>query len=167
MKKKKLKIPIQFEAFGHTVRTKYVSELMNEGQRCYGVFDPVTMDILLDMETHPSLIEETFCHEWAELANCMLDLNLPHPSIQALGALLHQLLTSAKYERKKRNAQTDSGCLAVGAVTHRCDTCVRRRDARRPWGGWQGLRWGCIGIGAVGSAGSGVPRSRPQAVVSG
>jgi hypothetical protein len=37
---------------------------------------------------------ETFCHEVVEGWNVILELGLTHPTIQRLGALMHQLLTS-------------------------------------------------------------------------
>ena len=60
----------------------------------YGVFDPERMEITIGISDVESIEHETFWHEVVECLNFFVEADIEHKSIQAMGVLLHQIITS-------------------------------------------------------------------------
>ena len=56
-----------------------------------------SLEILISAQSAPSVQEETLWHEVVEAMNHTYEMNLPHRTIQVLGAAFYQALKSAKY----------------------------------------------------------------------
>ena len=60
----------------------------------YGMFDPEKMEITIGIYDTKSIENETFWHEVVECLNFFVEAGIEHKSIQAMGVLLHQIITS-------------------------------------------------------------------------
>lgn len=61
-----------------------------------GEFSPAELSIRINENLKPSVQLEVFAHEVAEAANWCYELNLPHRTIQILGAVYSQAIKSAR-----------------------------------------------------------------------
>lgn len=83
-------IPKRIEVGPHVLYVK-IEPLENAGE--YSFQD---LEIRIQSFLKDSAQKETFWHEIAEAANHIYELNLPHRTIQILGAVIAQVMKSAK-----------------------------------------------------------------------
>lgn len=105
-RRRKLKIPAQFELLGHVINVIWAD--IHESEDAWGMFEADKMLITLDNSIKgKSLAEETFCHEKVEAMNILGELELEHPKIQQLGAMMHQAEITTYCPRKgKKNVDS-------------------------------------------------------------
>lgn len=88
-----MRIPARTQIGGHKIRVKH-GDVKERGMlgECYSN----KQLILIAPDSTKIQQEETYCHEIVEYANNLYELKLDHPTIQVLGAALHQALTSGE-----------------------------------------------------------------------
>ena len=87
----KFRIPKQYETGPHTITV----------QRCplanaVGEFEPMALEERITPGIAEALAVETHIHEVIECANWLYELNLPHRTIQTLGAAIAQALKTGR-----------------------------------------------------------------------
>ena len=85
-----MKLPKAINIGPHRIPIKRVKSLHTTAE-AYGLFDPNTMEILIDAGTTDSHQLEVLFHEIIEAANTMYEMGLDHRNIQTIGVVLAQV----------------------------------------------------------------------------
>jgi hypothetical protein len=90
----KFRIPKTIEVGPMTITVEFDDQISDEE---YGEFRYDLARIAIDAKLRgKEQALETFCHEFLEAANMVHEYNLPHRTIQSLGAAMAQMIKSAK-----------------------------------------------------------------------
>jgi hypothetical protein len=99
-----MRIPRRIHIAGHAidVRSDDASDQLLIAAECDGQYVVPSMGAPYIMIRSAAIMgqesrEVTFVHEAIEAIDSMLNLSLPHDSIQSMSLFLHQILTTAEY----------------------------------------------------------------------
>jgi hypothetical protein len=100
-----VRIPKRFKILGRTVEVVWVDDLLQSSDFCGAAryrMDQVALQTPNDAyRPTPAQLENTFCHEvvhWMLYMSGNHDLNKQESAVELLGAMLHQILSTAEYD---------------------------------------------------------------------
>lgn len=86
-----MKVPKTIKIAGHTLTVRRQKHLRSQGE-AFALFDPETLEIVIDSSVKGTLLWESIWHEVLEALNFFCEAGLEHKSIQVMGMLLQQIV---------------------------------------------------------------------------
>lgn len=93
-----MKLPCRTSFGAHTINIRTVTDSLDA--HVYGTWDEPELRITICEGPADSMKFEALIHEYVEAVNSLLELQLDHAKIQALGLGLAQLLARQEYEEE-------------------------------------------------------------------